>query len=141
MILTREKKEVWNLFEKISFRFLFLYFTLYIFSLFTATLWEPIINWIGTSIFKIDYDLIQAILLGNLARPIDQKTQIAKENNYFNYKRNEQNKYWLLSTIEQQLKANFYQNPKIKEALALEIKNLEKGKTTPFTAAKKLLNI
>lgn len=56
MILTREKKEVWNLFEKISFRFLFLYFTLYIFSLFTATLWEPIINWIGTSIFKIDYD-------------------------------------------------------------------------------------
>lgn len=33
--------------------------------------------------FKIDYDLIQAILLGNLARPLDQKTQIAKENNYF----------------------------------------------------------
>ncbi len=33
--------------------------------------------------FKIDFDLIQAILLGNLARPVDQKTQIAKENNYY----------------------------------------------------------
>lgn len=33
--------------------------------------------------FKIDYDLIQAILIGNLARPIDDETQIAKENNYF----------------------------------------------------------
>ena len=56
MILTRERKEVWSFFEKISFRFLFLYFTLYILSLFTASLWEPIINWIGTSIFNIDYD-------------------------------------------------------------------------------------
>ena len=33
--------------------------------------------------FKVDYDLIQAILLGNLARAIDDETQIAKENNYY----------------------------------------------------------
>jgi len=32
--------------------------------------------------FKIDYELIQSILLGNLARPIDDRTQMAKENNY-----------------------------------------------------------
>ena len=32
--------------------------------------------------FKIDYDLIQSIILGNLARPIDESTKIAKENNY-----------------------------------------------------------
>ena len=56
MILTREKKEIWNSFEKISFRFLFLYFTLYIISIFTGSLWEPIINWIGSTIFNIDYD-------------------------------------------------------------------------------------
>ena len=56
MILTREKKETWNSFEKISFRFLFLYFTLYILSLFTGPLWEPIINWVGTSVFNIDYE-------------------------------------------------------------------------------------
>jgi len=55
MILTRESKETWNVFEKISLRFLFLYFTLYIISIFTAPLWAPIINWMGTSIFNIDY--------------------------------------------------------------------------------------
>ena len=33
--------------------------------------------------FKIDYDLIQSIILGNLAKPIDDNTQIAKENNYY----------------------------------------------------------
>ena len=66
---------------------------------------------------------------------------ITKENAYFNKKRNEQNKFWLLSTIEQQLKTNFYQNPKIKSALQEEIDNLENGKTTPFNAAKRLLNL
>ncbi|MCG8308660.1 MAG: DUF4292 domain-containing protein [Cytophagales bacterium] len=33
--------------------------------------------------FKVDFDLIQSIILGNLARPIDRETQIAKENNYY----------------------------------------------------------
>jgi len=66
---------------------------------------------------------------------------ITKENAYFIKKRNEQNKFWLLSTIEQQLKTNFYQNPKIKNALQEEIDNLENGKTTPFNAAKRLLDL
>ena len=66
---------------------------------------------------------------------------ITKENAYFNKKRNEQNKFWLLSTIEQQLKTNFYRNPKVKNALQEEIDNLENGKTTPFNAAKRLLDL
>lgn len=33
--------------------------------------------------FKVDFELIQSIILGNLAREIDDKTQIAKENNYY----------------------------------------------------------
>jgi LAO/AO transport system kinase len=66
---------------------------------------------------------------------------LTEENTYFNQKRNEQNKFWLLSTIEQQLKTNFYQNPKIKKALQKEIDHLENGKTTPFNAAKRLLNL
>ena len=33
--------------------------------------------------FKVDFDLIQSIILGNLARPIDQETKVAKENNYY----------------------------------------------------------
>jgi LAO/AO transport system kinase len=66
---------------------------------------------------------------------------LTKENNYFNQKRNDQNKYWLLATIEQQLKDNFYQNTTIKNALAKEMSNLENEKTTPFNAAKRLLKL
>jgi LAO/AO transport system kinase len=46
-----------------------------------------------------------------------------------------------LATIEQQLKNDFYQNSTIKKALSEEINNLENGKTTPFNAAKRLLNM
>ena len=72
---------------------------------------------------------------------ISEYISLTKENSYFNKKRNEQNKHWLLATIEQQLKDNFYQNPIVKKALSEEIENLENGKTTPFNAAKKLLNL
>ena len=67
--------------------------------------------------------------------------KLTNQNNYFAKKRNDQNKYWLLTTIEQQLKDNFYNNSKIKVALEKEINKLEKGKTTPFNAATKLLNL
>ncbi|QNM86558.1 methylmalonyl Co-A mutase-associated GTPase MeaB [Polaribacter pectinis] len=66
---------------------------------------------------------------------------LTKENNYFNTKRNEQNKFWLLSTINQQLKDNFYNNMLIKTALQEEIKKLENEQTTPFSAANRLLNL
>jgi len=46
-----------------------------------------------------------------------------------------------LATIEQQLKANFYNNPLIKKALEKEIDKLENSKTTPFNAAKRLLEL
>ena len=72
---------------------------------------------------------------------ISDYISLTKENNYFDKKRNEQNKFWLISTINKQLKDNFYQNQTIKKALEMEIKNLENGKTTPFNAAKKLLNL
>jgi LAO/AO transport system kinase len=72
---------------------------------------------------------------------ISDYISLTKENSYFDKRRNEQNKFWLLSTIEQQLKTNFYQNLKVKEALQEEINNLENGKTTPFNAAKRLLSL
>lgn len=72
---------------------------------------------------------------------ISKYISLTKGNKYFNNKRNEQNKYWLLSTIEQQLKDNFYNNPKVKNSLTKEITNLENGKTTPFNAAKRLLDL
>ena len=84
---------------------------------------------------------LKNIGISEIEKMISEYILLTKENNYFNTKRNEQNKYWLLSTIEQQLKDNFYQNPIIKKALSAEIQNLENGKTTPFNAAKKLLEL
>lgn len=72
---------------------------------------------------------------------ISDYISLTKQNSYFSKKRNEQNKYWLLSTIEQQLKDNFYQKLDIKKALEKEIYDLENGKTTPFNAAKRLLKL
>ena len=37
---------------------------------------------------KIDYDIIQSILLGNLARPVDESSKVAKEDNYYMIKQN-----------------------------------------------------
>jgi LAO/AO transport system kinase len=70
---------------------------------------------------------------------IQEYIAFTKQNGYFIQKRNEQNRFWLLSTIEQQLKATFYQNPQIQKLLSDEIQQLEAGKTTPFLAAKRLL--
>lgn len=64
-----------------------------------------------------------------------------KASGFFNLRRNNQNKHWLFSTIEEQLKRKFYENPDVKEQLTKEIDNLEAGKTTPFYAAKKLLDL
>lgn len=82
---------------------------------------------------------IETIGIDTIDEMIQEYISLTKENGYFKQKRNEQNTFWLLSTIEQQLKDTFYQNPTIKKALSEEIKKLENGKTTPFLAAKKLL--
>ena len=79
--------------------------------------------------------------IDTVVKLIDEYFTVTKTNNYFLDKRNQQNKFWLLSTIEQQLKSNFYNNPKVKTALEKEITKLENQKTTPFAAAKRLLGL
>lgn len=64
-----------------------------------------------------------------------------KTNHYFESHRNEQNKFWLLQTIEDQLKSNFYNRTDIKTELRLQIDLIEAGKTTPFNAAEYLLGL
>ena len=48
---------------------------------------------------------------------IDDYITTVINSSYFQQKRNDQNKYWLLETINQQLKNNFYNNADIKELL------------------------
>jgi len=62
------------------------------------------------------------------------------ENGYFQQKRKEQNKFWLIQTIEQRLKSDFFGNNSVAKELENQLKLLDSGKTTPFEAAAILLN-
>ena len=64
-----------------------------------------------------------------------------KKNTYFENHRTEQNKFWLLQTIEDRLKSNFYNRNGIKTELQSQIDLIESGKTTPFNAAEYLLGL
>lgn len=72
---------------------------------------------------------------------IESYLQHSKANNYFEHKRNEQNKFWMLQTIEDRLKSDFYNNPEIRNELKKQLKRIENGETTPFVAAEFLLNL
>lgn len=64
-----------------------------------------------------------------------------KANNYFKTKRKAQNKYWLLQTVEDNLKSQFYTNPNVKIELEKQLKAIDENRTTPFEAADKLLSL
>lgn len=62
-----------------------------------------------------------------------------KRSGNFNENRKEQNKYWLIQSIEEQLKQQFYQNKKVKMLLDDMTRAVVQGEISPFTAAEKLL--
>ncbi len=66
--------------------------------------------------------------------------EMVKTNGYFNHKRKEQNKFWLMQTIESRLKSEFYANPLVKTELEKQLKALDENRTTPFAAAEKILS-
>ena len=62
-----------------------------------------------------------------------------KKSGYFDYRRNEQAKYWMYESVNEQLRSNFYNNPSVKALLKpMETAVLE-GRITSFVAAKQLL--
>lgn len=63
-----------------------------------------------------------------------------RANGYFQYRRNEQAKYWMYETINEHLRDSFYQNPTIAAELPLREQEVLGGLATSFTAAKKLLD-
>ena len=63
-----------------------------------------------------------------------------KENGYFEYRRNEQAKYWMYESINEHLRNSFYQNPTIADMLKATEKGVLAGEKTSFVAAKQLLD-
>lgn len=63
-----------------------------------------------------------------------------KKSGYFEYRRNEQSKYWMYESINEQLRNSFFQNPTINDMLMAEEKSVLEGQKTSFVAAKQLLD-
>jgi LAO/AO transport system kinase len=63
-----------------------------------------------------------------------------KKNGYFDYRRNEQAKYWMYETINEQLRDSFYNNPEIAAMLESREQQVLQGNLTSFVAAKQLLD-
>ena len=61
-------------------------------------------------------------------------------NDYFQYKRNEQSKFWMYETINEQLKNNFYQNQQIKGIIQGFEQKVLNGEMSSFVAARQLLD-
>ncbi|MGV8813169.1 MAG: methylmalonyl Co-A mutase-associated GTPase MeaB [Gelidibacter sp.] len=70
---------------------------------------------------------------------IENYLSVAKETHFFEHTRKEQNKFWLLQTIDDRLKSDFYNNPSIKKELKIQLDHIENGETSPFAAAEILL--
>lgn len=67
--------------------------------------------------------------------------RFVKDNGYFDYRRNEQNKYWMYETINEQLRDHFYNNTLIEQKLVGAERSVLAGEKTSFAAAKDLLDI
>lgn len=72
---------------------------------------------------------------------IDEYLAHVKNNNYFQFRRNEQSKFWMYETINEQLRNNFYHNEQIKALMEESEKKVLNEEISSFVAAKKLLDL
>lgn len=71
---------------------------------------------------------------------VEEYVRFVKENGYFDYRRNEQSKYWMYESINEHLRDNFYHNPQIEGLLQDKEKQVLQGRVSSFVAAKELLD-
>ncbi len=66
---------------------------------------------------------------------------LAKSKLYFTKKRQEQNIFWLIQSIENQLKDQFFKDSVINKEMESQIELINNNKRSPFAAAEYLLNL
>ncbi|KAB8152263.1 methylmalonyl Co-A mutase-associated GTPase MeaB [Kordia sp. TARA_039_SRF] len=72
---------------------------------------------------------------------IEEFRKSTQKNGYFENHRKQQNRFWLLQTIEERLKHNFFTNEKVKSVLDDYLKATENSTISPFNAAQQLLKL
>lgn len=70
---------------------------------------------------------------------ISDYLEMTQSGGYFTEKRHQQNQYWLLETINEQLKNHFYGNTEIQDLLETHKKAVQNDELSPFAAAQLLL--
>ncbi|PKD18202.1 protein kinase [Salegentibacter salinarum] len=70
---------------------------------------------------------------------ISEFEKMVEANGHFQKNRKEQDKFWLLQTINEHLKNRFYQNVMMKKELEVQLKAIEDNKITAFAAADLLI--
>ncbi|MCM1376968.1 MAG: methylmalonyl Co-A mutase-associated GTPase MeaB [Clostridium sp.] len=71
---------------------------------------------------------------------IDRYFDYVKSTGYFERKRNEQAKYWMIETINEQLRSHFYHTPEIQALLEQKELRVLNNEQSSFTAAKDVLD-
>lgn len=72
---------------------------------------------------------------------VEDYIEFTKGNEYFEFKRNSQSKYWMYESINEYLKNHFYQNPEIKKQLEMFERKVISDELSSFIAAKELLDM
>ena len=79
--------------------------------------------------------------ISDIWETIDEYLSLVKTNGYFQHKRNEQAKFWMYETINEQLRNNFYQNEQIRTLMEESEKKVLREEISSFVAARKLLDL
>ncbi len=74
-------------------------------------------------------------------KTLSEYQSLVQKNNYFEQKRHDQNQYWMLETINEQLQSNFYNHHEISKLLEENKKAVQNDEISPFAAAMNLLKV
>ena len=77
--------------------------------------------------------------IANVWKTISDFETLTKSNHYFFEKRKNQNQFWMMETINEQLKSNFYNDLEIEKLLYKNKKAVANDEISPFAAAQLLL--
>lgn len=72
---------------------------------------------------------------------VDEYVRFTKESGYFNYKRNEQAKYWMYESINDTLRDTFYHNPAVEQTLKATEEQVLRNEISSFVAAKRMIDL
>lgn len=72
---------------------------------------------------------------------VNEYILFTRKNHYFEYKRNEQAKYWMYESINESLKDSFYHNPDVEGMLGTTEKQVLHNEISSFVAAKRMMDL